>query len=299
MDSPDLHSTQSSGSTNSETDRVERTALRLVKPIVRWLVKKGVTYPRFAESLKLIFLDEARKELMGSAKLTDSALSVLSGVHRRDIRNFRAAQAALDLDTLNLAKDRLEPTSMNQRFGLAAQVVARWMTDPLYLDTAEQPLALARQGELSFDSLVTLVSRDIRPRAVLDQLERLGMVALDGDVVSLVVQSFTPRNDWKALSDSVVDNVGDHLTAGIANLSHNANWLEQALFSDEMTAHSVAQLHAAAAQTWRTNHRRLMQLAQKLYEHDMAHAAPEERRHRARLGMYFYSESTSKSEVKS
>jgi hypothetical protein len=292
---------------------VERTALRMLRPIIRWLVQQGVTFPQFSESLKHLFLDEARNELAARAARkpastelkppTDSALSLLSGVHRRDIRNFRAAEQAFESARVEAGAQELSvgqiatsdpnaPQLAKSRFGLSAQVVARWFSDPIYLDINEQPILLKRAGPISFDALVASISTDVRPRAVLEQLLHLGLVEINDDQVRLVGAGFAPRADWNALSASATDNLTDHLRAAIDNLDGKQNWLEQAIFSDEMSAESVQKLHVAASAAWRVNHRKLMQLAQQLYEQDRANREVSERVYRARIGMYYYDEQT-------
>ena len=94
---------------------------------------------------------------------TDSAVSLLSGVHRRDVRELTRGQAAAAVP------------AQSGPLGMAAQVVARWMHDPSFQTTDGHTRVLPRGGEgASFDALVAGVSRDVRPRAVLDELLRLG-----------------------------------------------------------------------------------------------------------------------------
>lgn len=304
--------TEQSNASAERPRLVERTALRMLRPIIRWLVQQGITFPQFSESLKHLFLDEARNELQARAAgrssfalnakpPTDSALSLLSGVHRRDIRNFRSAEQAFEsarLESgaqglaggLSSVNDTSAPQLSKSRFGLSAQVVARWFSDPNYLDSNEQPLLLARTGDVSFDALVASISTDVRPRAVLDQLLHLGLIEFNDDQVRLIGAGFAPRADWTALSASATDNITDHLRAAIDNLDGKQNWLEQAIFSDEMSAESVEKLHVAASAAWRGNHRKLMQLAQQLYEQDLANRKASERVYRARIGMFYYDE---------
>ena len=68
-------------------------ALRVMAPLVRWLLRSGVGYTEFSAALKPVFLAEAQLESERTGgKQTDSALSLLSGLHRKDIR--KAAQDA-------------------------------------------------------------------------------------------------------------------------------------------------------------------------------------------------------------
>ncbi|HWK85441.1 MAG TPA: DUF6502 family protein, partial [Caldimonas sp.] len=147
---------------------VEAGVLRVMRPLVRLLVRNGVTYPAFAAALKRVFLDAAADELRARAMAqTDSAVSLLSGVHRRDIRNLtRAPQRAARASRASGA-----PLS------LVGEVVARWLSDAAYQDRRRRPRALQRA---EFDAMVASVSSDVRGRAMLDELLRLGAVT-EGD----------------------------------------------------------------------------------------------------------------------
>jgi hypothetical protein len=68
---------------------VLESVLQLLRPAVRLMLRHGVTAPAFATALKRVFLQAAQDELRAHGKaLTDSAVSLLSGVHRRDVRNL-------------------------------------------------------------------------------------------------------------------------------------------------------------------------------------------------------------------
>ncbi len=276
-------------------------------PLVRWLIRHGVTFPEFSSSLKRVFLAQARQELNQIAQkkdpnaplkpLTDSALSLMSGVHRRDIREFRLADKSL-------AKPVAPHTvSTHESYGVAAPVFARWLSDPRYIEADHSPKPLPRTGELSFDQLVASVSSDVRPRAVLDQLLRFDLVEFDGSVLRVKAKGFVPRDGLEPMSLSLAGNVQDHLAAAVANIESNANMLEQAVYIDDVSAESVHQLHVLAAKNWQASHRQLMQLAQEKFDQDSA--APDsnaaagntsrtDQRFRARVGIYFFSQATPK-----
>ena len=253
--------------------------LRVLQPLVRLLLRNGVTYTVFACALKRVFLDAAQQELAGRAMTqTDSAVSLLSGLHRRDVRTLKRGQPA--------ARGAPPP-----QLGLAAQVVARWMNDAEFQDAQGRSLALPRSGDrASFDALVAGVSRDVRPRAVLDELLRLGVVA-DGDGgIVLERTGFAPRQGFEELSWLFAQNLHDHASAAVANLQGEGNFLEQAVFVDEITEPSAAQLQRVSLQAWKVAFKTVMQEAQQRFDADAAGAPPSERRHRARFGVYFFSE---------
>ncbi len=253
--------------------------LRTLRPAVRLLLRSGVTYPVFAAALKRVFLEAAQHELgeTGMAR-TDSALTLLSGVHRRDVRTILRQPAAADQST-------------STPLSLATQVVARWLHDARFLDADDQPRALDRgPGEGSFDDLVARVSRDVRPRAMLDELKRLGVAEEGEKDVRLLASGFAPRQGLAEMSELFADNLHDHLAASSANLLGRGNYLEQSVFVDQITAASADQLHKASAQAWKTAFKQVMGKAQARFDADAVHAPADERRHRARFGVYFFSE---------
>lgn len=253
--------------------------LRALRPFVRLLVRHGLGYPALAAELKPLFLDEARRELTGRGmSATDSALTLLSGVHRRDVRRLTRGPELRS----NVERDDTAAV------GPVAELVGRWLTDPAWLDDAGAPRTLARAGAASFDELASAVSRDVRPRAMLDELVRLGVVEVDDEGVRLLAPGFAPRAGYAELASLFAGNLHDHAAAAVANLGDDANFLEQAVFVDELTAESVKALQQRARQAWQAAMRQVLDEARRRFDHDAAHAAPTERTHRARFGAYFY-----------
>ncbi len=256
--------------------------LRLFKPAARLLLRHGVSYRSFCIPLKRVFLEAAEQELDSrQMPKTDSALTLLSGVHRRDVRELLRDAAPSGA------------TAARQPKSLASEVVARWMFEPAYRHLAgkrkgpARPLTRGPQAG-SFDSLVTSVSQDIRPRAMLDELLRLGVVKETEEGVELVADGFIPREGFTELSSLFADNLHDHLAAATANLQGDANFLEQSIFVDQITAASAAQLQKAAVLAWKQAFQTVMSQAQERFDADAEQAEPEERNQRARFGIYFY-----------
>lgn len=260
------------------------SVLHMLRPAVRLMLRHGVAYPAFAAALKQVFLQAAQDELKHQHMAqTDSAISLLSGVHRRDVRNLMRAD---------------EPTPAPQAFaGLASQVVARWMSQDLYLDGNLTPLRIARTGPVpSFDALVQAISQDVRPRSVLDELIRLGLAFEDNGQVRLLTHPLVPKAGLPEMAEQFQNNLHDHIAAASENLhavggsrSKLHDFLEQSVFVDEITPDSVLRLHTVSAQAWKLAFQTVMRDAQRSFDHDAVHATPEERNQRARFGVYFYS----------
>jgi Family of unknown function (DUF6502) len=240
-----------------------------------------VPYPAFATALKHVFVEAARDELSSrSMAQTDSAVTLLSGVHRRDVRNLgRTGSSRRIADQ--------EPRS------LPGEVIAKWLTDPAYLDSAGSPKVLSRgvtAASASFDALVAGVSVDVRPRAVLDELVRLGAVREDEEGLRLLGAGFAPRKDFEELSRLFAENLGDHAAAAAANLQGDRNFLEQSVHVDEISESSVAALQKVSVQAWKQALKTVMSEAQARFDEDAASPNPEQRRHRARFGVYFFTD---------
>lgn len=266
---------------SSKPDIVLARVLRVLQPLVRLLVRQGVTYPALAAALKRVFVGAAQQELQARGMAgTDSAITLLSGVHRRDVRELTRGAAQRQA-----APARPGPLS------LAAEVVARWLADPLFAAEQGGAAALPRGGAEphSFDALVAGVSSDVRARAVLEELLRLGVVHEDAGQVHLHGSGFAPQQGFSELAWLFADNLHDHAAAAAANLQGEGNFLEQAVFVDQLSPASVTQLQAAAQQAWRQAFQTVMLSAQEHFDADAARTPAAQRSQRARFGVYFYS----------
>ncbi|MFT3954412.1 MAG: DUF6502 family protein [Piscinibacter sp.] len=255
-----------------------REAGVLLEPVARWLLRSGVSYGAFAGMLKTVFVDAARVELeRGGTAATYSALSVLSGVHRKDVRAI--AEAPRD------------PAALPPRgVPLASQVYTRWLTARRYRDRDGHPRALPRSGSgVTFEALAREVSVDVHPRTVMDELLRLGLVTLEGDLLIPVSLSFLPSRRLDELTALFAANAADHMAAAVSNLTTDApRYLEQSVFADGLGAASVEDLHELAREAWQEAFETMVKEARKRVAAD--DRLPPGEQHRMRFGVYFYGE---------
>jgi hypothetical protein len=280
MDKHSMHSdSPPAGADGAPTDERARIALRaalaMLVPLARWLVRNGVHYASFAPALKSVFIEAARRELVDhGGKITDSALSVLSGVHRRDIRAMEQP-----------APEGVEPKTPS----VASQLVTRWLTDPALRGPDEQPLVLPKNGDkLSFDTLARQVSSDVHPRTLLAEMQRLGLIAIDGDAVRLQAQAFVPQKGFAEMAGLMRDNLSDHLAAAAHNLNGSGDkFLEQSIFGSGLTPHSTDQLGLLARKLWKQAFQQMAAEAGPRLKQD---ARGDEASMRMRFGAYYYAE---------
>ena len=168
----------------AEADPLLDDVAVLLAPLVRWLIGRGVPLGGVVQTLKLVYLREAQHDLeRRGRRVTDSALSVLTGVHRKEIRALLGEHR----NGGPAPAPRLAPTP-------ASMLFTRWITDPRYRDDAGVRLSLARHGPVpSFEALARDVSSDVHPRTLLEELQRLGLVRSEADTVHLLSDSFVPQ----------------------------------------------------------------------------------------------------------
>lgn len=268
----------------TQAEQALERAVTVALPLVRWLLRNGVRYGAFAAALKPVFVAIAREELeAGSAKTTDSALSVLSGVHRKDVRSLAAPRSAA-------AAAALSPTP-------ASQLFTRWVADERYRGPDGQPLRLRRSGEApSFETLAREISTDVHPRTLLEELVRLGLAAPEGDEVVLQAQAFVPSPGRTETAALVAANVADHLAAAVHNLTRETpRFLEQSVYADGLSPASVEALGRLARELWKDDFERMVAQATQLVKQDDALDSTEAGM-RMRFGIYYFHEPMPKKE---
>lgn len=219
-----------------DTETTLEHAISIMPELVHWLIKAGVGYTEFSAALKIVFYNEAIKELDAiKQKKTDSAVSLLSGLGRRDVRGF--CQTYGEYKLINQINQQL-PISV------PARVIGLWVGQKL-------PSQIPFSGEgISFESLVKQISSEKHPKSILLELKRLGLVIEENDQIILQNSSFTPDPKKDESKQIFTQNISDHLAAGISNLTQKTNFLEQAIFADELTPESVEKLKKLSLDMW-------------------------------------------------
>lgn len=275
--------------TPAPADALLDESVSMLAPLVRLLVANGVTYPQFTTALKKAFLRAAHAEIVAeNRKATDSAVSLRSGVHRKDVRA--------------LAADGSRPTSLADRArSLPDEVFMCWTNDPKYLDAdglpRELPLRSRTPDELSFDQLSQSISSDFHSRSILEELVRLGLAEVRGETVRLRMTSFVPREGFSEALQFMSTAIADHLAAAARNIRSIQNestppFLDQSIYADTLSAESVTELQRLSRRIWESALRRMYALADERIKIDRNNALVDQTM-RMRFGAYFYAEPAS------
>ena len=106
-----------------------------------------------------------------------------------------------------------------------------------------------------------------------------------GDRLRLLQAAYVPAADQVEQMRLARDNLADHVAAIAANLQGaGGRFLEQAVYSDELTAASARQFNRETLDAWQKLFDQVMPRLQALHEADRQSSEP--RDHRVRLGMY-------------
>ncbi|UZD64923.1 DUF6502 family protein [Marinobacter sp. AN1] len=214
---------------------------RILRPLVRLLLRNGVPFGDFAELARRAYIETALKDFPERGrKMTDSRAAVLTGLTRKEVKRQREI----------LSGQPLEPRQ-NRQGNRASRVVAGWVHDPRFQDAVGHPAVLTLDGSAGFAELVRLYSGDMTPRAVLDELLRVGVVAWkaeEGGMVELRKRAYVPAGDDSEMLHIFGEDVSD-LVATIDYNLVSARQGRQPLFQRTLTYDNIP---AEVIQEWRT-----------------------------------------------
>ncbi len=263
-----------------QTTAILTRALRaLLRPLVRLLLQNQLTYPALTALLKEVYVELADGEFqLAGKRQTDSRVSLLTGIHRKEVNRLRALTP----------DDETPPRSAS----LGALILSRWVGVADFQGEDGRPRALPRQpgsgSTPSFETLVQSVSKDIRPRAVLDEWLRLGIAHIDeDDAVVLNTESFVADRGFEEKAYFFGRNLRDHIAAGAHNLEGGAPpFVDRSVYYAHLSEASTRELEALARERGMEALRMVNRRALELQERDAA--APETARRRMNFGIYFY-----------
>lgn len=140
----------------------------LMGPLVRILLRQGISYAEFSEVAKAVYVEVALKDFKVSGRrATRTRVAVMTGLTRKEVK--RVIDEAV--------KERFELKTSFNRLG---RVLVGWHTDADFTGPYGMPLELEYEtgnpNEPTFSVLVKRHSGDMSPRSILDELVRVGAI---------------------------------------------------------------------------------------------------------------------------
>jgi hypothetical protein len=190
-------------------------ALRaLLRPVAALCLKRGLFLNDLIEAAKGAFVDAATTQLQQTGtKSNSSRLSIMTGVHRADVKRIQEASESSSPKDVNIVR----------------RVIGRWVTDPKLADSNHQPLSLGfGSPESEFSKLCETISKTAHPPAVLFELERTGRVRRTNGRIELVKQ---------------VEQVGKNEEQAFQLLAHDVQTLISAVTQNIATPKLAKNMH--------------------------------------------------------
>ncbi|MDX1455660.1 MAG: DUF6502 family protein [Gammaproteobacteria bacterium] len=168
--------------------RFTKFAVALLRPVIRILLRYGMSYPEMNQITRWLYVDIAMREreffIPRRRRQFKARVACLTGLSRKEVLRLVSAP----------------PPEENRHVRLgnrAARVLAGWLNDPRLQDERGRirripikPASDAPRSAPSFFALSQGHSGDIPPRAILDELVRSGNVRLVGRNEAEVVEGF-------------------------------------------------------------------------------------------------------------
>jgi hypothetical protein len=266
------------------TDSVKTDLLnayrRFLRPLVRILVRHGIAIGEFSEVLKAVYAEVAEEDFsLPDRRQSQSRIAILTGLTRKEVARLKATDFGRKLD---------EPRKDVHR---VARVLDGWHQDPEYTGPYGVPLEVPFDSAngISFTELVRRYSGDMAPRAMLDELLRVGAAReLEGGWVKVLSRAYIPEKlAPEALNrmSRVVENFINTLEVNLLKEKPGTGRFERVVLSDH--ALTVEQMEKFDALVRRRGQEFLEELDDWLVNQDVIE---DERRIVTGVGIYHFLE---------
>lgn len=205
------------------SSKLQKAVTRVLSPLVRLLLRHGVSHGEFSSWAKQAYVTEASQHFGLNEKTpTVSRMAIVTGINRKEVKRLLELPAEIEP---GIAKHNR-----------ALRVVTGWLQDAEF-HTDGKPTALT-YGDTSdsFNELVRRYGGDVPARALLDELVRVGTVNQVGSQVKLMTQGYVPHESQEAMLDLFATSASDLLETLEFNLSDvNHNRLQLSVAYDNVS----------------------------------------------------------------
>jgi len=191
-------------------EHVIRSCRYLLLPVVRFLLKHGITWNEFGELSKEAYVKVAREDYGIEGRPTNnSRVAMLTGLSRREVARVR--------DQLLNGAERAGELQGNQ----ISRILTGWHLDPEFTDEDGQPKDLPPTGPSgSLSVLLKRYAGDLPHGAIRKEMQQRGLVGeLDNGQIRVLKRDFV----YSELDPEIVRQMGIALHDHATTLDHNLN----------------------------------------------------------------------------
>jgi hypothetical protein len=176
----------------------------LLRPLVRFCLKRGVRVREIEELTRQALVEEARAAIEEArGEVSVSKISVITGIHRVEVARVLAGERR-----------------PKEKHDVLNRVVGLWSQRKSYRGVNGEPKPLTYQGTSSeFADLVASISKEVSHYPLLFELERIGAIRYEGERVVLQVVEYTPHGDVEHGLRVLGEDVEDLLNTVESNLT--------------------------------------------------------------------------------
>ncbi len=256
-----------------------RGAARFMQPIVRLLLKFGITHSEFAEMCKSLFVQVARDDYgIRGRKANNSRVAILTGLGRKQVRQ--------QLDILE-REQVAQPPQMSP----ATRVISAWHEDVDYLNASGKPITLPVEGTApSFVALARKYAGDLPVNALLKELRRVNAVVDDAEGrLRIVSRSFLTVDidpEYMRILSTQLEDLGATIYHNLAPPKGATRRMQRFVVNENMPPDKVREFQKLATQAGQ-------ELLEQFDGWLTKHEVPMEERfdsktRRAGVGIYFF-----------
>jgi uncharacterized protein DUF6502 len=197
----------------------------VLRPIVKILLRYGIGFSEFAESLKTVYVDIGSSEFGIRGRPTNiSRVAVMTGLTRKEVRRLRTKIEG-GADTVVVKSTPI------------TEILRRWHSEDEFLDSQGRPTTLPFSGDVgSFSSLVKRFGGDVPAGAMRTELQRVGSVEVnDKGELSVKLRSFWPSDQTGKLESALVH----HVYPLLSTVAHNTDSENETMADAQYAAYSV------------------------------------------------------------
>lgn len=199
----------------------------LMRPLVRILIRNGITHREFSETLKLVFVEVAEIDFsIPERRPSQSRVAILTGLTRKEV--------ALQKSILDGRANIAHQGNLNR----VTKVLLGWHTDADFTGPYGMPLELPFNAEddVSFVELIRRYSNDMAPQAMADELLRVKvMERTAAGQFKVLTRAYVPENlhpDALERLGSVVRNFVNTVEYNMEKEAPGAGRFERVVVSD-------------------------------------------------------------------
>lgn len=182
---------------------MKAVAAALLRPFVRFCLRRGLRMSDMQDALKRAMLDVAEEEIRASGAPSNiSRLSVVTGLQRKEIKRLSSGE--------NINSESAD---------LLTRVIGQWQSDPQFKSKDGKAKGLTVIGKDSeFSELVNSLSNDVSPYTVLFGLEQAGAIEKKDSRVFLKAPLYLTDKNIKQSLSILAEDVSDLMQAVEGNV---------------------------------------------------------------------------------